>query len=360
MNINKPNHLVMEAKNLIRILFLFSFSALLLLASCVKEGPMGLPGVDGVDGVNGKDGQNGKDGTASCLACHNKTTMALVETQHSGSVHGVGPNVAYAGKRSGCAACHSGEGFIASQSLGSMTLPADLPSAGSINCETCHTFHQTFDFAKDGADYALRTTSKVAMFKNSSIVLDMGTSNICVNCHQPRETAPSGTADIVVANNRFGPHYGPQSVVNEGLWGYHHPQGTTAIPAAGSHPHRKNASCTSCHMHDSTSPTAGGHSWEVGPEACKTCHSSITTKAAIDAAKADYYTLFNQLGEKLLAKGALRTTSTGGLEPNPGTYPVDVAGALFNYRMLYGDHSGGLHNPAYAKALLRNSIEALN
>ncbi len=364
MNINKPNRLVMEAKNFIRIFFLLSFSAVLMLASCVKEGPMGLPGIDGVDGTDGTNGQDGSDGTASCVSCHNKTKQATITTQLGNSGHGKGSTVAAAGARAGCAACHSGEGFIASFSISEVTsksLPADLTKASAMNCETCHTVHNTFDFANDGPDYALRSTKKVQMFTNPSIVLDMGTSNLCINCHQPRSVAPSGTADVVVANNRFGPHYGNQSVVLEGLWGYHHPQGTTPIPAAGSHSHRKNASCTSCHMKSSTNVAVGGHTWEIGPDACKSCHSTINTKEAITASKAEYYALFNELGAKLLAIGALRTTVTGGLEPNhPKTWPVNVAGSLFNYRMLYGDHSGGIHNPAYAKALLKNSIEALN
>jgi hypothetical protein len=357
MNINKPNHLVMEAKNLIRFFFLLSFGAVLIFTSCVKEGPMGLPGVDGVNGVNGKDGTDGKDGTASCVACHNKTTKALAVSQFTASAHGTMPNKQ---TRGGCIACHSAEGFIESLTNVSTKTFTDLTTASPLNCESCHTTHKTFDFAADGPDYALRTTAPVPLFMDKTVVLDMGTSSLCVNCHQPRSVQPVANAEgnFVVANNRFGPHYGSQAVVLHGTWGYLHAQGSTAIPGAGTHPHRKNASCTSCHMHDGTA--SGGHSWKVGPESCKSCHPTINTKEAITASKSEFYTLFNQLGDKLLAVGALRTTADGGLEPNPGTYPIAVAGALFNYRMLYGDHSGGTHNPAYSKALLRNSIEALN
>ena len=357
MNINKPNQLVMEAKNLIRFFFLLSFGAFMIFTSCVKEGPMGLPGVDGVDGVNGKDGKDGKDGTASCLACHNKTTKTLVSTQFAGSAHGTMPS-----KQTGanCVACHSAEGFIESLTNVTTKTFTALTSASPLNCESCHTSHKTFDFANDGPDYALRTTAPVKLFMDQTVTLDLGTSNLCVNCHQPRSTKPAANTEgnFVVANNRFGPHYGTQAVVLDGRWGYHH-DGSTAIPGVGSHAHRKNASCTSCHMHDGSS-TTGGHSWKVNPASCTSCHPSINSKEAITASKTEFYTLFNQLGEKLLQAGTLRTTTAGGLEPNPGTYPIAVAGALFNYRMLYGDHSGGIHNPAYAKALLRNSIEALN
>lgn len=356
---NKPNPSVMGAKNVFRIFLLLSVAVIFSLASCVKEGPMGLAGIDGVDGKDGKDGKDGAAGTASCIACHNLTTKNTVNAQVFASSHGTMPN-----KQTGanCVACHSHEGFIESLTNPKTKTFTALTSPSALNCASCHTSHKTFDFAKDGQDYALRTTAAVPMFMNTNIVIDMGTSNICVNCHQPRAVAPVANVDgnFTVANFRYGPHYGVQSVVNEGLWGYHHPQGTTAIPAAGSHPHRKNASCTTCHMHDSTNPAQGGHSWSVGANACNSCHSSINSIAAIEASQAEYYTLFNQLGQKLLEKGALETTSTGSLQPKAGTFPIAVAGALFNYRLLYGDHSGGLHNPAYAKALLKNSIEALN
>ena len=42
-----------------------------------------------------------------------------------------------------------------------------------------------------------------------------------------------------------------------------------------------------------------------------------------------------------------------------GTYPSDQAGAIFNYKWIEEDRSHGVHNPKYVKALLKNSIEAL-
>ena len=350
MNINKPNHLVMEAKNLIRFFFLLSFSAVIVFSSCVKEGPMGLPGIDGVSGVDGSDGKDGTDGTASCVACHNKTKKATIASQVGSSAHGTMPNMRLGAT---CVACHTSEGFLVSLTNVTTKTFTALTAGTGLNCESCHTTHQTFDFKNDGPDYALRTTAAVPMFMDGTITLDMGTSNLCINCHQPRQKAPVAVDGNFVVGNNYGPHYGTQSVMLEGLWGYHFPQGTTAMPAAGSHAHRKNTSCTSCHMHDSNDMANGGHAWKVGPEACSSCH---TNTAPLTAFKTEYNTLFAELGAKLQAKGALSAT----LAPVPGTYTIAVAGALFNYRFLYGDHSYGAHNPPYARALLKNSIEALN
>ena len=43
----------------------------------------------------------------------------------------------------------------------------------------------------------------------------------------------------------------------------------------------------------------------------------------------------------------------------PGIWTVEQAQAAWNYMTLLEDASNGIHNPPYAKALLNNSIEAL-
>jgi len=45
-------------------------------------------------------------------------------------------------------------------------------------------------------------------------------------------------------------------------------------------------------------------------------------------------------------------TSRNNLKP-------DLSKAIWNYRVLYYDHSYGLHNPKYANATLQNTIAAL-
>ena len=52
--------------------------------------------------------------------------------------------------------------------------------------------------------------------------------------------------------------------------------------------------------------------------------------------------------------------------PNTGsfgqgaTYTILEAQAAWNYLFIMEDNSGGVHNPTYAKALVRNSVEALD
>ncbi len=43
----------------------------------------------------------------------------------------------------------------------------------------------------------------------------------------------------------------------------------------------------------------------------------------------------------------------------PGTYPEEVASAMWNYMFVVEDQSLGVHNPAYARALLQQALDAL-
>ena len=56
-------------------LLLLGLSFVFVLASCTKEGPMGLPGADGTDGIDGADGQ---DGNQTCLVCHSQANMDAI------------------------------------------------------------------------------------------------------------------------------------------------------------------------------------------------------------------------------------------------------------------------------------------
>jgi hypothetical protein len=39
--------------------------------------------------------------------------------------------------------------------------------------------------------------------------------------------------------------------------------------------------------------------------------------------------------------------------------PFKTAQALWNYKTVEEDHSHGIHNPKYAKALIKNALEAV-
>jgi hypothetical protein len=344
-------------KNLSLLLLKSAFLLMLVVAisSCTKEGPAGPAGPAGTAGVDGSDGTDGVDGNAVCLECHNLANKAEKEEQYAESGHGAGANVAYAGEgpgRTGCTGCHSEQGFVAWQYTGNLEYPDTngVQSGMPIGCVACHDFHSTFDFENDGVDYALRASDPVALIMDDgATVLDMGgSSNLCVNCHQPRRSGPTddGTGTYNITSSHWGPHHGPHSTTLEGVGAYELGAG---YPAPGSSTHRTAASCTSCHMHEGS-----GHTWEVEIGACTSCHESATD-FDINGVQTDVIDMLAQLKEKFIENGMWDEEADHIL---PGVYPIDHAGAYYNYAWIVDDRSNGVHNPTYVKTLLINSIAA--
>ena len=120
--------------------------------------------------------------------------------------------------------------------------------------------HRSFDFENDGNDYAVRNIDPVYLVLDPTTSIDfkndadpLGLSNACTTCHQPRPSyaIPVGTGDYTITSQRFGPHHGPQATVLEGIMGANY-AGAVGYPGVGSAAHRTGASCTSCHMGESS------------------------------------------------------------------------------------------------------------
>ncbi|NOX47904.1 MAG: hypothetical protein GXO89_13090 [Chlorobi bacterium] len=333
---------------------LFLASALLIMlalavSSCTKEGPAG---ADGTDGVNGTDGTDGVDGNVVCMTCHNLENKATKEMQYAQSGHAAGAVVGYAGGRQNCARCHSNEGFIETQFTGMDTTAAEIPIPTPIGCVTCHDFHDTFDFENEGPDYALRTTKPVDLIMyDGEVTLDFGgPSNLCATCHQPRTASPEddGSGNFTITSTYWGSHHGPQSTSIEGIGGY---EVGTGYPTPGSTTHKTEVTCIGCHMHEST-----GHTWNVDVAACTSCHSDATD-FNINGVQTDVQNMMAELKTKFIAAGMWDETED---KIVPGTYPIDHVGAYYNYAWILDDRSDGVHNAAYIKTLLTNSIAVFN
>lgn len=330
----------------------------LLFIQCTSDpiaGPSGLAGTDGTNGLDGTNGIDGVDGTASCVACHSTSHKAEVNATYNLSGHAAGVNVAYAGGRDSCSRCHSNEGYI-NYITGKPAVVIASPTA--VGCTTCHEKHSTFDFENDGHDYALRNFGAVKLdLTDPDYVIDYGdASNNCISCHQPRSKAPvdDGTGLYLQANSRFYPHYSPQASFLEGIQGALIDGGLTAIPAAKSSAHRTGASCVTCHMGaKSTDNSKGLHSFNVNMANCNiTCHKSgVPTEVAGLAAN------MTLLHNKLVALGLIKEDGSTIVQTNK--IPFKTAQALWNYKTVEEDHSHGVHNPAYAKALIKNALQVV-
>lgn len=333
---------------------------------CTSDPIPGPPGADGADGIDGIDGIDGVDGTTSCVSCHSNEYRDPIRLAYAESRHGssVGTQWARRGQSASCARCHGNEGFVDYlsglyvDSLGNAIANPDGYLVGNpINCSGCHDMHRSFNFEEDGNDKAVRSIEPVDLFLDPNVTIDirntsdeLGLSNLCVNCHQPRDSyeIPGPTADYIVTSTRLGPHYGAQSVLLEGIMGANI-SGSVAYPGVGSAGHREGSSCIACHMGESSDPEQGDHTWKAADDTCLNCHSS--RPAEVTGFEDDFLRLKNLL----IAAGALDEEGNTVRD----TLPAHVAQATWNWRYLYQDHSHGVHNPNYAKALLKNSIEAL-
>ena len=352
-------------KNLKLIGFLIIIASSLMFIQCTSEpipGPQGLAGIDGVDGLDGANGINGTDAEATCVACHSNSHREPIETSYAMSGHALGTSYAR-GNSASCAQCHGSEGYVDYVTTGAVN-PAGYTNPSPFSCTTCHDKHSTFDFANDGHDYALRHFDPVTLVIDNTTVIDFGgTSNNCTVCHQPRDSypVPAGTDDITITSYRYGPHHGPQSTMVEGVMGAYI-AGSTAFPGVGTSTHRTGASCVSCHMSETNAEGEGIHSFTPNFDACKTCHVN-GAPSEINGFTADFEKLHELLMEHNLvgadgyvlgADGVNRASSSNPLVASP-----TIAAAIWNFKTLEEDKSKGIHNPAYTRALLKNSIEVL-
>lgn len=334
-------------KNFKLIGFLSIIGASLLFVQCTTDPIPGPPGEDGMDGVDGIDGIAG---TTECAVCHNITTSEDVHASYLFSGHAAGGAVGYAGSRSSCAQCHSNEGYVDYITTG-MTNEEGYSNPTAISCNTCHDTHTTFDFETEGYDYALRAFGPVTLVTDASYTIDYGgTSNNCAFCHQPRSTPPEddGSGEFEVTSSHWGPHHGPQATFLEGIQGAEL-AGLVDYPSPLSATHRTGSSCTSCHMGETSGETDGNHTWIPTPTSCTQCHSDGAPET-VDGLEEE----LTELAELLEAIGIVHEG-----HPVEGTYTVTEAQAAWNYILVMEDSSMGIHNPAYAKALIANSIEAL-
>ncbi|MFC2072373.1 hypothetical protein ACFLUU_06675 [Chloroflexota bacterium] len=305
----------------------------------------------------GEPGEAGAAGTEVCSTCHNETTLIKArQVQWASSAKATGGNF----ERNGtdCAYCHTNEGFIAgslSADTQEVAVAPDNPSP--IQCRTCHEIHETYT----SADWDLRATAPVTLLTTGD-TYDKGKSNLCANCHQPREaTVPPqvGGGDVEITSTRYGPHHGPQSSMLMGTGGYGDYTGSNV------HYDFTTDGCVVCHMATPYGAQAGGHTFGVGYEyhevlepnlaACDSCHADIEDFDR-NGAQTEVLALIEEAKALLIAEGLLQENGSSTVT---GTFSSAQAGAVYNYKYVTEDRSIGTHNPAYTKFLLQTAIDAL-
>lgn len=349
-----------KMKKINKVFFiLMAMASFAFLIAC--QGPPGVAGADGADGANGTDGINGedgKDGNGSCIECHSNSTLLKAKTiQFEESAHSLGTYYSRSGE---CSGCHSTEGFLARTDFTSISeiYDLDLTNQTPISCYTCHNIHATHsdeDWSLTFYDEVTETIFGSKSADHDSYGFgDFGNSNQCLQCHQARDRGNvpgiDASDDVTTGSTHWGPHYGVQGNVLTTSGGVNI---GTGYPTSNYHA-IENA-CITCHMHENN------HSLEVNFEACASCHSTAeNAESKVEALQASIHESLFELGALLAAKGVMTEEVEGdeivGYSPVDGTFTAAEAQALWNYMVVYQDHSYGVHNPRYIKTLLSNSI----
>jgi hypothetical protein len=319
----------------------------------------------------------------TCGSCHGAETdypVAGAQLSYAQSGHYLGwdrhaQNSWYA-NGNGCQQCHTSEGFVEYVNTGEVVGYVDYPS--QPGCFACHDPHNTGDFS-------LRTTQPVTL--TTGDIFDAGTGNLCANCHQSRSDV-AGQVKAGTLSSRLGPHHGPEADLFAGVNGAQIPGKSYSSSA---HTYVVDDSCVQCHLarpdgRYSLSPEVGGHSFYVKGEvhgetkinasACSSCHEGVGQDGEFFdiMAKADYdddgtvenaqaevegllHHIVNPDGTGVLQKiSPPAFSASGGWIGGGVEYPIEVSGAVWNYRYIEEDRSFGIHNTNYAVQLLMDTI----
>jgi nitrate/TMAO reductase-like tetraheme cytochrome c subunit len=286
----------------------------------------------------------------TCGECHNDTTLLTgKQTAWGDSLHGMGE--AYVrGTSASCAGCHSGGAFSAMIAAGQN--PGEVeegdPNPTRQDCRACHQIHVT----GTGEDWALTTTDPVDLYAFEGVTYDGGTGNLCTNCHQPRRQIEEADADgnVEVTSTHWGPHHGPQSAMLLGLAGAGEVEGN---PSA--HATMVENTCVACHLGVEGERSTGSHTFEPDVSACQECHSGAEN-FDINGTQTEVQEGLDTLEQALIARGWLDEEG----HPAVTSIPAPEAYALWNWIYIaHEDKSLGVHNPAYTRALIEASLEAL-
>ena len=306
-------------------------------------GPAGPEGPEGPEGAEGSAGADGQIAELTCVECHNDTTVLTgKETAWADSLHGTGEAYVRGGSAS-CAGCHSGGAFMSMVAAGITPDQVEEgdPDPTRQDCRACHEIHTTYT----GEDWALRTTDPVALYALEDETYDGGEGNLCANCHQPRRLMVAEDGMVDINSTHWGPHHGPQSTMLLGLAG----EGAEGNPSA--HATLVEDTCVSCHLGE-----GDDHTFEPDESACQECHADIED-FDVNGLQTEVAASLEELKAALVAKGLWDAEED---ENTVGIFPEAEAGAVWNYiYIVKEDKSMGVHNPAYTKALIAASLEAL-
>jgi len=288
-----------------------------------------------------------------------------------------------------CARCHAAEGVPQFLKEGKNTPAQHVKNA--FACTNCHA---------DMLTYARHTVAKVTFPSGASVDIGNNDSNLCMTCHQGRESTASVNKTIEgLAADTPDPkikfvhvHYFPAGATlygTEAKVAYEY----SGKSYAGRFAHVPNLNtCTGCHA---------AHSGELIVERCGACHNGVAKLADVRnirmSAKGDFdgngreeglgrevanqhqalYAAIQQYAKTVGGAGLAFTkqaypywyrdeNGNGRIDPEEvrpnNAYPAytpRLLQAVYNYTFVLRDPGAAYHNPLYTLQLLHDSLESL-
>ncbi len=331
-------------------------------------------GCEGPSGKDGKDGANGANGQEQCGTCHNSSSVLVAkQIQWANSMHS--DNSLLTHNEKNCVVCHTNDGFHEFLKTGNLTVEKDIANPTGQTCRTCHKIHDKYS----EEDWSLTTTGEVK-FRGSGATFNFGKSAVCASCHQSYAAIPAdlsaekikdASATFKIASKYWGPHYSTAADMFAAT-GAIEIEGPETYSKTFVHQNVIKNSCVDCHMAEPYAAVAGGHTMKMSyPQyganasymaACASCHPDLKNFNYKNV-QTDVKGLLTELRLKLVEKKLIDTTTSHGAYLHdlaiPGTYPAKDIAVLYNYKWASSDGSWGVHNPKYLKAVIKNSLNAL-
>lgn len=309
----------------------------------------------------------------NCGQCHDAATHHVKNFEWGSSVHGQ----TEVDRGGSCGNCHTTAGFIDANDPGmnedGIEVPITATFKEGITCAACHDPH-----GPASGVHQIRAISSSTL-SNGDVITDGGKGLICMSCHKSRRDGESYV--LGNANKHFGPHHGPQTDMLAGKNAIEYGQ---ELPSS-KHLTAVDDACVQCHMQKTPGDIpafaknkVGGHSFGlffddgINPvvhltETCTSCHGDIedfdfggedyNRDGLIEGVQTEIHHLLDDLGMLLPPIGS----------PSVDMYNLyaqfntqSLKSGAYNYLFVEEDGSHGVHNPKYAAALLRSSIEDLS
>lgn len=308
----------------------------------------------------------------NCGQCHDAPSHHVKNFEWGNSLHGK----TEVDRSGSCAKCHTAAGFIDANDPGmneyGQVVATTATFKEGITCAACHDPH-----AAGGQVHQLRDLQSVTL-ENGDVLTEGGAGLVCMSCHKSRREAETYVYGRL--STHFGPHHGPQGDMMAGVNAIEYGQ----VMPSSKHLDVVEESCAQCHMQETpdglpeyAAGKVGGHSFMLSyndgtnapihlTETCLSCHGEIedfdfggedyNRDGLIEGVQTEIRHLLDELAMLLPPVGS---THIGLHESTAGYDPIEYRRGVYNYLFVEEDGSHGVHNPKYAAALLRASIDDL-